>query len=255
MPPEDAFAWLEQAAGQTEAVYWHVQGEPLLHPDFDRITAFAKELGLAQKLTTNASKLRKMKSVLMSGRFSQINFSLQSLNEVPEAERLRVRDDVLDFTLEALQTLPELYLNYRWWQDAPPADLMFFAENFGIKPERWLPVPGRKSRKITGRLYSHFDGLFEWPSSDFPTRDSGEHGSCHGLVDHCGILCDGTVVPCCLDANGDLALGNLHEQTLETILKSPLSCRIRQGFLQKKRIMPLCQRCGFASRFDGGTGK
>ncbi len=248
MATQDALLWLEQAAVESEAVYWHIQGEPLLHPDFDRITAHAKRLGLTLKLTTNATFLPG--EILLSGRFSQINFSLQSLNEVPETERLRVRKNIAEFTKRALKECPELYLNYRWWQDAPPADLAFFAEEFGIEESLWLPGAGRRSRKVTGRLYVNLDGKFQWPGQDLPSREKGLNGTCHALLDQCGILCDGTVVPCCLDAEGALALGNLHTQSLKEILSSPKAESIRQGFLQRKRIMPLCQSCGFAARFD-----
>ncbi len=252
METEKALCWLKQAAEVSEGIYFHIQGEPLLHPDFDRITARAKMLGLTLKLTTNASVLPE--EILLSGRFSQINFSLQSLNEVPEPEQRRVRENIAAFTRKALADVPELYLNFRWWQDAPPADLDYFAETLGISAEHWLPNPGRNSKKVLPdkRLYVNLDGKFDWPDPHLPAREKGMDGSCRALLDQCGILCDGTVVPCCLDAEGVLKLGNLNEsgQTLKAILQSEKALAIREGFRKKKRIMPLCQSCGFASRFD-----
>ena len=249
MPKEDAFRYLEQVAELTEAIYWHLQGEPLLHPEFQFITEYAHELGLKLKLTTNASHLKDFAEYLLSGRFSQINFSLQSLNEVSREERERVRLDIAEFSKLALVKCPELYLNFRWWQDAPP-ELDFFAEQFGIPKEQWLPSVGRRNRRVIGRLYTNFDGQFEWPDPEKPQRENGGKGSCYGLIDHCGILCDGRVVPCCLDSHGSLALGNLHENSLKEILSSPTARKMEDGFRRNCRIMKQCQSCGYASRFD-----
>lgn len=249
MKKTEAFRYLEQSAEWTDAVYWHLQGEPLLHPDFREITEYAKSLGLVLKLTTNASHLFQYREHLLSGIFSQINFSMQSLNEVQSEERERVRNDIADFTEEALQKCPEMYLNFRWWQDSPP-EVDYFAQRFGIPPDHWYPIPGRKNRRITGRLFSHFDGIFEWPGITQEERKNGDAGYCYGLISHCGILCDGRVVPCCLDSQGGLALGDLHEQTLTEILTSPLAKKIEEGFRRKCRIMKQCRNCGYASRFD-----
>lgn len=249
MSPEDAFCFLEQAVEWTDAVYWHLQGEPLLHPEFREITEYASKLGLVLKLTTNASHLKEYSDHLLSGIFYQINFSLQSLNEVSLEERERVRKDIADFSRKALQEYPELYLNFRWWQDEPP-DLDYFASYFGIPAEQWLPVSGRRNRRVIGRLYTNFDGQFEWPDPSSSPREQGEKGGCYGLIDHCGILCDGRVVPCCLDSHGALSLGNLHETALSEILNSPLALAIENGFRKNCRVMKQCQSCGYAARFD-----
>lgn len=249
MKKDDAFRFLEQCAEMTEAVYWHLQGEPLLHPDFEEITDFAYRLGLVLKLTTNASRLKRHEEYLLSGRFSQINFSIQSLNEVSAEERLRVSRDIAALTLRALKERPELYLNYRWWQDSPP-EVEYFAERLGVPAEKWFPAPGRRNRRIEGRVYSNFDGKFDWPEKDRPIRAGGDSGSCRGLIDHCGILCDGRVVPCCLDCHGELTLGDLHSASLKDILDSPEARRIEQGFRNGRRVMDLCRRCGYSSRFD-----
>ena len=62
-----------------------------------------------------------------------------------------------------------------------------------------------------------------------------------------GVLVDGTVVPCCLDSAGALALGNLFEQSLEDVLASPRAKAIYDGFTKHKAVEPLCRRCGYAA--------
>ena len=81
-------------------------------------------------------------------------------------------------------------------------------------------------------------------------EDRGSGVFCYGLKDQLGVLCDGTVVPCCLDHEGDIPLGNLFEQELGEILASPRAQAICRGFGQGKGVEALCRRCGFAhSRF------
>ena len=79
--------------------------------------------------------------------------------------------------------------------------------------------------------------------------EGSEQVFCYGLRDQLGILCDGTVVPCCLDHEGDLALGNLFHQNMEEILTTPRAVSIYEGFSRRKAAESLCRRCGYARRF------
>ena len=63
------------------------------------------------------------------------------------------------------------------------------------------------------------------------------------------MLCDGAVVPCCLDHEGDIPLGNLLEQDFAEILDSPRARAVYAGFSQGRPSEELCRRCGFAQRF------
>ena len=75
---------------------------------------------------------------------------------------------------------------------------------------------------------------------------------CHGLRRQLAVLCDGTVVPCCLDGEGELALGNLFRQELEDILRGERAAAIQAGFDARRPVEALCRRCGYAERFTRG---
>ena len=116
--------------------------------------------------------------------------------------------------------------------------------------ERYFPQPWtqeRKGRRLGNRIYLEYGDKFDWP--DLGAADGGEHVFCYGLRDQIGVLCDGTVVPCCLDHEGDLALGNLFESDLETILSSSRAETICQGFRNHRAVEELCRKCGYARRF------
>lgn len=93
-------------------------------------------------------------------------------------------------------------------------------------PGEWPPV--REGHKIAERTYLEFGERFEWPDLSAGEREGDAF--CYGLRDQFGVLCDGTVVPCCLDHEGDLALGNLFTQPLEEILSSPRARAIYESF-------------------------
>jgi radical SAM protein with 4Fe4S-binding SPASM domain len=77
----------------------------------------------------------------------------------------------------------------------------------------------------------------------------GEAGTCLGLRKQCAILADGTVTPCCLDGNGELALGSAKVTMLADILSGPRATAIRQGFERGVVVEDLCRRCTYRLRF------
>ena len=113
-------------------------------------------------------------------------------------------------------------------------------------PGQW--VQERKGIRIGQRVYLEYGDKFDWP--DLSAQDGGETVFCYGLRDQLGVLCDGTVVPCCLDHEGDLALGNLLTDSMEDILDSPRAKAIFEGFCRGQAAEELCRKCGYARRFS-----
>ena len=112
-------------------------------------------------------------------------------------------------------------------------------------PTPWEESP--RSVKLAERVFLAEDDKFDWPALD--AADRGERCFCYGLRDQIGVLVDGTVVPCCLDHEGDLPLGNLLEQDFEEIMSTERARRIYNGFSRKTAVEPLCRRCGYARKF------
>ena len=102
--------------------------------------------------------------------------------------------------------------------------------------------------KLSDQIYLNFDYEFLWPSLDAPYV--GNTGSCYGLRTQLGILVDGSVVPCCLDGDGTVILGNIFKEQLPHILNSPRACEIAQGFTNGKITEKFCQHCGYRGRFS-----
>lgn len=249
---------VEQIVPLTDLVCLHLMGDPLVHPEFEKMVEICDRYELNIFLVTNGVLMReKHLATLLHPRFYQVNFSLHSFfDNFPEKNPDKYLSRIFEYTDRALAERPELYINYRLWnlQDPRGEDtrnrqmLEKVCEKYHFEMPDGFDVRNRKSVKVRKRLYLHFDTEFVWPSLDLPML--GKQGSCYGLSSHFGILADGTVVPCCLDKEGKISLGNANEETIESILRSNRAQAILDGFRQKKLTESLCQRCQYIERFS-----
>ena len=113
-------------------------------------------------------------------------------------------------------------------------------------PGQW--TDSRQGHRMAEKVYLEYGDKFDWP--DLAASEEDGPLFCYGLRDQIGVQCDGTDVPCCLDHEGDIALGNLYTQEMDEILNSPRARAIYNGFSKKEAAEPLCRRCGYARRFS-----
>ena len=117
-------------------------------------------------------------------------------------------------------------------------------------PDEWVDLRGGSSQRLATRIFLEWGERFDWPDPNLSECDPDTDLFCYGLRDQIGILADGTVVPCCLDADANLALGNLFESDLDEILASPRAKAIYDGFTRRRAAESLCRKCGYAKRFS-----
>ncbi len=253
----ESFAALVPAlSALADEITLHVLGEPLTHPRLGDILAAAAAATLPVHVVTNGVLLDpERRDLLLRPGVRQISISLQSGMTLPAAALEAYLDRVLAFCDAAEASRPDLYINLRLWlAEGPQAGVDHpvvaarLSRHFGrdLRDLR-VDVRRRKNVPLRGRQYLHVDSLFAWPSLALP--EIATTGTCHGLSTHCGILADGTVVPCCLDADGVIALGNALTTPLSQILESPQARRLRDGFAAGELVEPLCRRCSFIRRF------
>lgn len=249
---------IQQVAPLTEQVCFHLMGDPLVHPNLEKLVAVCYEYQVKIFFVTNGILMNeKHQNVLLHPAFRQVNFSLHSFHDnFPDRDSSDYLNRVFEYTEKAMRNRPELYINFRLWnlQNARGTteknkDMLKRIESyFAVTVNRYIDVRRKKSIPLKNRLYLHFDTEFTWPSMDLPIL--GAVGSCYGLSSHFGILVDGTVVPCCLDKEGAIALGNIGDQSLAEILNTPRTLMILDGFKKKKLVEDLCQRCQYIERFQ-----
>lgn len=246
---------IRQVSPIAEQVCLHLMGEPLAHPELESILNLCQEFQSQVQITTNGVLISKQKNLILnSPAVRQVNFSLQSyLDNYPDKDPTEYLERVFLFLDECFAKRPELYLNLRLWNlgaDTFSLNEAIFdriEERYAININRNIEVGKIKSKKLVNRLYLHFDSRFEWPRLEDKKRS--QSGRCHGLLDHFAIHADGTVVPCCLDDQKTINLGNALQKPLEEILNSELALAISDGFKQQKLVHDLCQKCTYISRF------
>jgi radical SAM protein with 4Fe4S-binding SPASM domain len=221
-------------------------GEPLTHPDLPLFMALAKERGFKSIITTNGTLLKKRGEELLSAGVHKLNISVHSFEEGDDTAFERYIGELCDFAARAISE--GTIIVFRLWNKGVDGGLnerviSFLKTRFG---DEWRE--NTKGFRILDRLYLEWGDRFTWPDSNAPVQS--ERVFCYGMRDHFGILCDGTVVPCCLDSDGAIALGNVFSENLSDILESPRAEAIRKGF-ERRSPAPeeLCRRCAYATRF------
>ena len=246
MSEENYARVLQQLSGKTQYIYHHLMGEPLLHPLLPQFVKMAREAGFRPMLTTNGTLLERCgDSILLPG-LHKVNISLHSFEQGEEDAHRRYICAVSDFAKKANKM--GIIVSMRLWnqgsgQTQKNADTLdMLQKNI---PGQW--TENTRGYRIRDGLFLEWGDRFQWPDQQAP--DMGTQVYCHGLGDHFGILCDGTVVPCCLDSEGGIALGNVFREELTDILESPRAKAMAEGFRRRAATEDLCRRCGYARRF------
>ncbi len=246
MSEEDFSHILGQLKGQTQYIYYHLMGEPLTHPLLPRFLQMAAAEGFKSIITTNGTLLKgKSAALLEKGLLHKVNLSIHSFEgDDPKAYEAYL-SDVADFAESAAHA--GVIVVFRLWNkgyDGGNNDVALSYLRSRLQGD-WSE--NSRGIRIRDKMYLEFGDRFGWPDKDAPVQ--GENIFCYGLKDQFGILCDGTVVPCCLDSDGVIALGNVFREPIGHILSSPRAKDIVRGFQCRQATEELCRRCAYAQRF------
>ena len=245
--PEEFSRLMSKLRPWTDFLYFHLMGEPLCHPELAQFLEIAGGLGFKVILTTNGTLLSKHQDMLINApALHKVNISLHAF----EANDLAVPfekylEDCFRFSVAAQgKKIVALRLWNQGGADQKNDEILEKLKQFF--PEPWTTE--KRGIRIGEKIYLEHGDKFDWP--DLSVESENDRVFCYGLRDQIGVLCDGTVVPCCLDHDGDLALGNLFAQSMEEILEFPRAKAIYEGFRNKKAAEELCRKCGYARRFS-----
>ncbi len=243
----------ERLRGHAKYLYLHVLGEPLLHPQLGQLLRVAEAAGFSVCITTNGMLLPKVGDILLQSKDTvhKVSVSLHA----PEGNGMQAEQTYLDGVVAFARQASEagVYTVFRLWNRDSAEGRGKKEQNGFIEaylrdafPENWQSRP--RGYRIAKNTFLEYDGIFTWPTDS--RAEKREDGFCHGLSSQIAVLCDGTVVPCCLDANGEIPLGNIFKQPLDAILAGEPAASIRRGFSMGKFVAPLCKTCTFARRFS-----
>lgn len=245
MTMEEFSLVLDKLTEQTKYIYYHLMGEPLTHPLLPQFIKMAGERGYRSIITTNGTLLDKQGDALLAAGIHKVNLSVHSFEHRSSVDHRRYLLKLTAFAKKAAKQ--GTIIVFRLWNrdcddGKNETTLQYLRESI---PEEWKT--NARGIKLRDNIYLEWGDRFAWPDSKAPVQ--GTRFSCYGLKDQFGILSDGTVVPCCLDSDGVIHLGNIFTQELSSILHSKRATAIVEGFRCGTAAEDLCKRCGFAQRF------
>lgn len=225
----------------TDYVYLHVKGEPLLHKELKRILDLCHKYKKHVNITTNGTLLKEKQAELNHESVRQINISLHSENK---------KDNYLEEIFETVDNLKDKIIIYRFWTmdnnklNEKSTEIVEKITNYyNLSPKTVEKIKNDKHIKIRDNLYIDKANEFIWPNLENDYYN--DKGTCYALKDQLAILVDGTVVPCCLDSNGIINLGNIYRESLEDIINSKRYQEMKNSFSKNKACEELCKHCSF----------
>lgn len=230
----------------TDYIYLHVKGEPLLHSKLDEILSICDEAKIQVNITTNGTLLKNKFEILNNHNcIRQLNISLHSENNV---------SNYFESVFSICKNLStKMFISYRIWNlnnlelDKNSTEIVNkINEFYHLSTEIVEKIKKEQSIKIDFNTFVNKENLFIWPDLD---NNFNINNKCYGLYTHIGILSDGTIVPCCLDGNGEINLGNIFSDDLHSVLESAKVYEIINGFKKNKSVCELCKHCNFRYRF------
>lgn len=220
----------------TNHLYFHILGEPLMHPSINEFIDYAFSLGFFVNITTNGYLIDRIKS----NNIRQINISLHSFDDKYGVGI----DEYLDKVFSFIDKLSHTYVSLRLWLNSKYSDFILSYINNRYKCS--VPINSFNQFKISDNVFLSQFHEFIWP--DLDNNYYCDKGRCYALIQHIGILSDGSIVPCCLDSSGSLCLGNIFKDNLEDVLKSDRVINMISGFKNSYKCEEFCRHCNFLDK-------
>ena len=226
---------LNKINGYTDYLYFHILGEPLMHPEINELINIASQK-FKINITTNGYLIDRIKN---NKNIRQLNISLHSYNEKYGVSL----DEYLNKIFETVDELKKYtYISFRCWVKNKYNDEILKKINKKYGTNLTFETI-KNNTTISNNIFISKINEFVWP--DLNNERKNKCGKCYALKDHIGILVDGTIVPCCLDTKGIIKLGNIYDNELNEIIESNRYKNMLLGFKKNQRIEELCQKCNF----------
>ena len=228
---------LNKLKDYTNYLYFHVLGEPLLHPKINELIDIASS-NFKINITTNGYLIDRIKD---NKNIRQLNISLHSFDDKYKVSLNNYLDNVFNTVDELIKN--NTYISLRLWvKNKYNKNIIDYINNrYNTNVDYNV-----EQYTLNDKLFINNFHEFIWPDLNNDTYD--EIGTCYGLIDHIGILVDGTIIPCCLDSRGDINLGNIYENNLNEILESDRVNNIINNFKNNKKCEELCKHCKFIEK-------
>lgn len=248
LPLQDFEKIAMQICNKAEIFTFHLLGDPLILDNLEQFLSIAKAYKMRLEITTSGFYLSEKNQNLLLNyeNIHQMNFSLVAFFSQKRLDLNAYLKPILKLCERHFKCKNSSFINLRLWNfdvnfKAPKENEEIYKilnENFKEKFDFTMP-----KIRLERHIMLHQAKRFTWPSLKTPIVS--KKGFCHALKEQVGILSNGTLVPCCLDTNGDINLGNVLENSFQNLLETKKFLDLKQGFERGERLENLCQRCEF----------
>lgn len=225
---------LDKIKDYTDYLYFHVLGEPLLHPNINELIEIASK-NFNINITTNGYLINNLKNY----NIRQLNISLHSFSDSYNISL----NDYLNNIFNKIDELKNTYISLRLWVKNKYNNeiIDYINKRYSLNIDYNVD-----NYKVKNNIFINNFHEFIWP--DLDNNYYNENGTCYALIDHIGILVDGTVIPCCLDSKGIINLGNIYTDDLDKILDKDIIKNMINNFKNNKKCEELCKHCSFIEK-------
>ena len=232
----------------------YFQGEPLLHPQIDKIISMAAKNRFYTTLSTNAQLIDKsMSRKIVASGLSRIIISLDGFSQ-EVYERYR-RGGKVDKVKNAILRLIEAKKKAKSPLPLVVVQSLAFTHNKHEIPsiKEWCKATGVDKLEIkTAQINEFGDGSVKPdPQKSRYKNSSNPANSIPGTpYNHCWrqwsnpvITWDGQMVPCCYDKDAKYSLGNISNKTFNEIWQKNESKQFKHTILSFRNNIEMCRNC------------
>ena len=246
MTQEEFSSALRAVSPYAKSVFFHLMGEPTAHPLLPEFIKETNKAGIRPILTTNGTLLPKMGDSILGCGLYRVNISLHSFEANLSKDMEAYLRGCFDFASKA--AAEGTFAVFRLWNsgglEVLNSEILELCRQYFTA--EWVNT--KKGFRLADRIFLEWDKKFDWPDAEAPMYE-GE-AFCLGLREQIGILSDGRVVPCCLDSDGAITLGNIFNDKIEDIMSSERVQAMLEGFKKHIALENLCQRCSYRTKFN-----
>ncbi len=238
----------KEVAPLTPIITLHVLGDPCKLKNLNRYLNVAKRFSLKVDLVTSGVYLHDFETLLQDIIY-QISISLDAgLDNHNKINQHRYIQKILEFCRYKFEKNSEVFLNLRIQDstlDKHQNLIKPFLESFECVSLESLKTQDRA--RLFKKSFLNIQKTFKWPNlnAQNPLNQESKIPYCYGLIKQVAILSNGVVVPCCMDTQAHINLGDLNHMPLKDILNSQKAMAIKTHFLKGEALELLCKNCSY----------
>ncbi|WQZ76493.1 SPASM domain-containing protein [Helicobacter pylori] len=238
----------KEAAPLTQMITLHVLGDPCKLKNLNHYLSAARRFSLKVDLVTSGVYWRDFETLLQDVIY-QISISLDAgLDNYNKINQHRYIQKILEFCRYKFEKNSEVFLNLRIQDgtlDKHQNLIKPFLESFECVSLETLISQGRA--RLFKKSFLNIQKTFKWPNLNAPNplNQESKIPYCYGLIKQIAILSNGVVVPCCMDTQAHINLGDLNHTPLKDILNSQKAMAIKTHFLKGEALELLCKNCSY----------